>query len=396
MTNRPSCQSTRALGQCSSSTPRVCCMNRRTRRGSLMTRPSSWGSWRRPTTATAPLLRSAPRWRARRMSESRLTTSPASSSSMSSPRRRASVSTRVSSRRRSTSSASASAGRATSPACGASPHSTITPTRSSTPSLRRRMTCPPFRPAASKGPSSDAGPCVRASSMASASWSSRASVRRAVPSTSRYSSRIATGPPSSWAAASAMPGVPWPVMSTCRNTSRTSASRPCPLIWACTAPSTWPQGRSSGMTMTGTFGVPDTCTRVMTATTPCGSALGTPPGDTSSAASSGRAAGSSSTSAVTRTPSAEPSGTTAAPSSAGRPRSSTRGRPASGAGVAAAFARVLERVLTPQAWRNGGTRTRDPGGAGGAFVRVDKAPEAHIGPREDTAGWRRPYSGPAG
>ena len=58
--------------------------------------------------ATAPPERSAPRCRARRTSDSRLTTSPAISSSTRSPRRRDSVSVRTSSRARSRAQASAS------------------------------------------------------------------------------------------------------------------------------------------------------------------------------------------------------------------------------------------------------------------------------------------------
>ena len=68
--------------------------------------------------------------------------------------------------------------------------------------------CAPLMPASVNGPSSEAGPWERAASMASRRESSRASVRPEVPSTSRYSSRMATGVPSTSPAASAMPGAP--------------------------------------------------------------------------------------------------------------------------------------------------------------------------------------------
>ena len=174
---RPSFQSTSARGQCMSIAARACCRKRRVRRGSVMTRPSVWGSCSLPMRATAPRDRSAPRWRARRTSDSRLTASPAISSSMRSPRRRDSVSVRTSSRARSSAQASASSASAASTRGRerrADPRDQHADRARRRPSRRARLR--PGISSSMNGPMTEAGPWPRARTTAASSTASCSSV----------------------------------------------------------------------------------------------------------------------------------------------------------------------------------------------------------------------------
>ena len=286
-----------------------------------MMRPSVWGSWSLPIRATAPPDRSAPRWRARRTSDSRLTTSPAISSSMRSPRSRDSVSVRTSSRARSRATASASSA-TTAAWAGASGHGAHT----------TRTPIAPAR-AVDQGPADprhlllDEGADDRGRAVAARAHDrgleegvlvgrqarGAADVQVLVEDRDRRAEQLRARPrrgPGGCAPRPAAPAAP--------SARRAPAARVAPPAIAVTSSAiTAPHGVPGASTSAGTPRSLGGAVRQTTATQPGGSGLGGAPGHAISAPASGGASASATTRADTGTSSDAEAGITRTPASAG-------------------------------------------------------------------------------